>query len=160
MFYTKKLSNSHEVFGVLPWDNDDIFMDEPHEIGKAWAASSLFGTRIYNSMNDITADIGNRLVFSIEDDLDYKIAKDDFLYVEYLKVLKDVILRIDYQVIDRIFDYDEIKLMPFYSNDSIIFQSGYDETPTNFQKFTANQVEKRKFLKERRAWIIEALNNN
>ena len=39
-------------------------------------------------MNDIIADVGSKLLFSIEDDLDYKIAKDSFLYQQYLKTLR------------------------------------------------------------------------
>jgi spore coat protein H len=158
MFYSK-WSEGKEIFGVIPWDND-LFSAQPHEIGRAWAVGSLFGARVYNSMNDVIADIGDKLIFSIEDDLDYKIAKDDFLYDQYLKTLKRVITKIDDNTIDKIFEYNESHLMPFYANDSIIAKSKYDVKATNLQLFTSNLIEKRKFLKDRCAWILEKLNNN
>ncbi len=36
IFYTKT-KNEEEVLGVFPWDYDDIFSDQPHEIGNPWA---------------------------------------------------------------------------------------------------------------------------
>jgi spore coat protein H len=159
LFYSK-WSGGKEIFGVIPWDNDDLFMAEPHEIGRAWAVGSVFGVRVYNSMKDIIADIGDKLIFSIEDDLDYKIAKDAFLYAQYLKTLERVITKIDDNAIDKIFEYNESHLMPFYANDSIIAQSKYDVKATNLQLFNSNLIDKRKFLKDRRALMLQKLNNN
>ena len=47
IFYTK-IKNDKEIFGVIPWDFDDIFVDEPHEIGRSWAVGTIFGTREYS----------------------------------------------------------------------------------------------------------------
>jgi hypothetical protein len=156
IFYTK-IKNGKEVLGVFPWDYDDIFSDQPHEIGNPWAPGTVFGHREYYSMNDVIADVGSKLLYSIEEDLDYKIAKDGFLYQEYLKTLGSVIEKIDPVVIDRVFDYTNAHIGPFYSNDSIIKQSKYDVDETNYDLFVSNLAEKRQMLKDRRAWILEEL---
>jgi spore coat protein H len=156
IFYTK-IKNGKEVLGVFPWDYDDIFSDQPHEIGRAWATGTVFGRREYNSMNDIIADVGTKLLFSIEEDLDYKIAKDAFLYQEYLKTLRSVIEVIDPAVIDKVFNYTNKHIGPFYENDSIIEQSKYDVDETNYNLFVSNIAEKRQMIKDRRAWIMEEL---
>ena len=48
IFYTK-IKDDKEVFGVFPWDYDDIFADQPHEIGKSWATGTIFGHREYSA---------------------------------------------------------------------------------------------------------------
>jgi hypothetical protein len=156
IFFTKFRDNK-EVFGVMPWDFDDIFADLPHEIGNPWAPGTIFGPREYSSMDDIIADVGSKLLFSIEDDLDYKIARDDFLYQQYLKTLRAVIEKIDPVAIDNIFDYTYEHISPFYSNDSIVAQSRYDVDETNYALFAANLADKRQMLKERMDWILQEL---
>jgi hypothetical protein len=156
IFYSK-YKNNREVFGIFPWDLDDIFADQPHEIGNPWATGSTFGERSYSSMDDIIADVGLKLLFSIEDDLDYKIASDDFLYQQYLNTLRNVIEKIDNDVIDRIFDYTYEHISPFYTNDSIIAQSRFDVEQTDFDSFLTNLSSKRQMLKDRRDWIIHQL---
>jgi spore coat protein H len=156
IFYSK-IKNGKEVLGVFPWDYDDIFSDQPHEIGNPWAPGTVFGKRQYYSMNDVIADVGSKLMYSIEDDLDYKIAKDSFLYQEYLKILRSVIEKIDQAAIDRIFDYTDEHIGLFYDNDSIIEQSKYDVDETNYGLFVSNLAEKRQLLKDRRNWILGEL---
>jgi hypothetical protein len=157
IFYAK-IKNDKEIFGVIPWDFDDIFVDEPHEIGRSWAVGTIFGTREYSSMDDIIADVGSKLLFSIEDDLDYKIAKDNFLYQQYLKSLRTVIDKIDLATIDKVFDYTYEHIGLFYENDSIIAQSKYDVDRTNYNLFISNLADKRQMLKDRRNWILQELN--
>jgi hypothetical protein len=156
IFFTK-FKNNKEVFGVIPWDFDDIFADQPHEIGNSWAPGTIFGQREYASMNEIIADVGYKLLFSIEDDLDYKIAKDDFLYQQYLKTLRVIMGKIDLTAIDNICDYTFEHISPFYANDSIVAQSRYDADKTNYELFVTNLAEKRQMLKERRDWILQEL---
>lgn len=156
IFYTK-IMDGDEIFGVFPWDLDDIFADQPHEIGNPWAPGTVFGSREYYSMDDIVADVGLKLLFSIEDDLDYKIAKDEYLYQQYLRTLRKVIERIDNAVIEEVFDNTFEHIGPFYSNDSIIAQSRYDADETNYDLFMANLTSKKQMLKERRNWIIQEL---
>jgi spore coat protein H len=157
IFFYSKIKDGREVLGVFPWDYDDIFADQPHEIGRTWATGSVFGQRDYYSMDDIIADVGSKLLFSIEDDLDYIIAKDDFLYQEYLKTLRTVIAKIDQATIDKIFDYTFAHIGPFYANDSIVTQSKYDVDETNYDLFVANLTAKKKMLKDRRNWILSEL---
>jgi hypothetical protein len=153
IFYTKT-KNGKEVLGVFPWDYDDIFSDQPHEIGNSWAPGTVFGKREYYSNDDVIADVGSKLLYSIEDDLDYKIARDSFLYQEYLKTLRSVIEKIDLAAIDKIFDYTNEHIGAFYDNDSIIEQSKYDVDKTNYSLFVSNLAEKRQMLKDRRNWIL------
>jgi hypothetical protein len=157
VFFYTKIIDGKEILGCFPWDYDDIFSDEPHEIGRDWAPGTVFGHRVYNSMDDIIADVGVKLLFSIEDDLDYKIARDSYLYSEYLKTLRAVIERIDPAAIDSIFAYTNDHIGPFYSNDSIIAQSKYDVDETNYSLFVTNLAEKRQMLKDRRTWILQQL---
>ncbi len=156
IFYTK-IKDGKEIFGVFPWDLDDIFSVQPHEIGNPWATGTVFGSREYSDMNDILADVGMKLLYSIEDDLDYKIARDGFLYQEYLKTLRTVIEKIDPAAIDRIFDYTFDHIDPFYSNDSIVAQSHYDADDTSYDFFITNLAGKRQMLKDRRNWILQEL---
>jgi spore coat protein H len=156
-FYTKTRNNK-EVFGVFPWDYDDIFSDSPHEIGRSWATGTIFGHREYSGMDQVVADVGSKLLYSIEDDLDYKIARDSVLYNQYLKVMKIVIEKIDFQTIDKIFDNTFGQISPFYSDESIIAQSKFDVNETNYDLFVNNLAVKRQMLKERRNWILQELN--
>jgi hypothetical protein len=157
VFFYSKVWDGREVLGVFPWDLDDIFAGRPHEIGNPWAPGTVFGPRAYYNMDDVIADVGSKLLYSIEDDLDYKIAGDDILYQKYLRTLRTVIEKIDLSVIDDVFDYTFRHIGPFYSNDSIIAQSRYDVDETNYDLFTANLEEKKQMLKDRRNWILQEL---
>jgi hypothetical protein len=157
VFFYSKIKDDREVLGVFPWDYDDIFADQPHEIGRDWAPGTIFGHREYWSMDDIIADVGSKLLYSIEDDLDYKIAKDSFLYQEYLKTLRSVIEKIDLAAIDKVFDYTFNHIGPFYANDSIVAQSRYDVDEISYNLFITNLAEKRQMLKDRRNWILQEL---
>jgi len=156
IFYTKT-KNGKEILEVFPWDYDDIFSDQPHEIGNPWAPGTVFGKREYYSMDDVIEDAGSKMLYSIEDDLDYKIARDSFLYQEYLKTLRSVVEKIDLAAIDKIFDYTNEHIGAFYDNDSIIEQSKYDVDETNYSLFVSNLAEKRQMLKDRRNWILGEL---
>ncbi len=157
IFFYTKVKDNKEVFGVFPWDVDDIFADAPHEIGRSWATGTVFGHREYNSMNDVIADVGSKLLYSIEEDIDYKIAKDNFLYQKYLETLRNVVETIDLPAIDAVFDYTFEHIGAFYYDASIIAQSRYDVDETNYNLFTANLSQKRQMLKERRNWILSEL---
>jgi hypothetical protein len=157
IFFFTKANGNKEIFGVFPWDYDDLFSDNPHEIGRSWATGTVFGNRSYPDMSSVIADVGSKLLFSIEDDLDYIIAKDPFLYQQYLKTLRRVVEKIDVVTIDRIFDSTFEHISPFYANDSIVAQSKFDETPTNYNLFKVNLAQKRQMLKDRREMIIQEL---
>jgi len=157
IFFYSTIRDGREVLGVFPWDYDDIFASQPHEIGNEWATGTVFGPREYFSTDDIVADVGSKLLYSIEDDLDYKIAKDSLIYQQYLKTLRSVIEKIDAATIDKVFDYTYDHIGPFYSNDSIVKQSRYDVDETDYDLFVTNLGEKRQMLKERRNWILQEL---
>jgi hypothetical protein len=157
IFFYSTVRNDREVLGVFPWDYDDIFAVQPHEIGNEWAPGTVFGPREYFSMDDIVADVGSKLLYSIEDDLDYKIAKDSLIYQQYLKTLRNVVEKIDMAAIDKVFDYTYDHIGPFYSNDEIINQSKYDVDETDYDLFVTNLAEKRQMLKDRRTWILQEL---
>jgi spore coat protein H len=154
--YTKWV-DGREIFGVYPWDLDDLFEEFPHEIGRGWASGSVFGTRIYNSMDDVIADVGEKLLFSIEDDLDYIIARDEFLYGQYLNNLRIVMSKITPDIIEAIVLSVHNQIQPFYDVDEIIEQSRYDQDSTNQQLFDINLADKRQRLLDRRAWIVQEL---
>ena len=158
LFLYSKIRNNKEIFGFFPWDFDDLFSDLPHEIGRSWAIGTVFGKRSYSGMNAVIADVGSKLLFSIEDDLDYKIAKDNILYQKYLITLRTVIEKIDQSTIDKIFDYTFEHISPFYSNDSIIILSKFDANATNYDLFVNNLAKKRQLLKDRRNWILQEIN--
>jgi hypothetical protein len=101
--------------------------------------------------------VGSKLLFSIEDDLDYEIARDSVLYQQYLKTLRTVIEKIDIATIDKIFDYTKEHIGAFYANDSIIAQSRFDVDETNYNLFVTNLAGKRQMLKDRRNWILQEL---
>ncbi len=157
IFFYSTIRDDREVLGVFPWDYDDIFADQPHEIGNDWGPGTVFGPREYYSVDDVVADVGSKLLYSIEDDLDYKIAKDSLIYQEYLKTLRTVMEKIDLTAIDRVFDYTYDHIGPFYSNDSIVEQSRYDVDETDYDLFITNLAEKRQMLKDRRNWILQEL---
>ena len=157
IFFYSTIRDDREILGVFPWDYDDIFAGQPHEIGNEWAPGTVFGPREYFNMDDIVADVGSKLLYSIEDDLDYKIAKDSFIYQQYLKTLRTVIEKIDAAAIDKVFDYTYDHISPFYSNDSIVKQSRYDVDETDYDLFVTNISEKRQMLKDRRTWILQEL---
>ncbi len=58
-------------FDIIPWDYDDIFKPLPHEGSEARGEVDR-----------------NRMVFSIEDDLDKKIASDPVIYQYYVEAFK------------------------------------------------------------------------
>jgi spore coat protein H len=157
-FYSKKF-DGRLLFGVCPWDFDDIFSDSPHEIGNSWATGTVFGHRKYDKMSDIITAVGSKLLFSVEDDLDYKIATDSYLYQQYLKVLNDAVTQFNDQFIDEVLDFTYDHISPFYSNPDIIAQSKYDQKETSYDLFINNIAVKRQLLKERRNFIVNELNN-
>ncbi len=157
IFLYSKIKNGREVLGVFPWDLDDIFADQPHEIGNPWGSGTVFGSREYYSMDDVITDVGSKLIYSIEDDMDYTIARDNVLYQQYLKTLRNIIEKISLNDIDEICDYTFAHIGPFYSNDSIIAQSQNDVDMTSYDLFVANLEDKRQMLKERRSRILQEL---
>ena len=138
-------------YKIIPWDYDDIFRQYPHEVGRTWAIGTLFGDRNYDSHQDILDEIGDKLIFSIEDDLDYAIAMDSFLYARYESTLANLVKEMDMEDIGTLFDRVENELAPFYSDGEVILQSQYDSNPTSLELWQDNMIEKQALLEERLA---------
>ena len=97
-------------FRIIPWDYDDIFALTPHE----GAAESK-------------KHIGNKLLFSSEDQLDKKIASDPYLYKIYLSRMKEVLENFSPAVLKKIFENVYSELCPYYSVSEVISNSQYDQ---------------------------------
>ncbi len=146
-------SNNRESggrFRIIPWDYDDVFNDKPHEIGSGWGIGTLFGDRSYASVQEVIDEIGENPIYSIEDDLDYTIARDSFLYSKYLEELEVVLDAVDEAYIYNLFEEVKQKLLPFYARAEIIEQSVYDDKPTNKSRLLSNLNDKRSLLIKRR----------
>ncbi len=157
IFFYSTVENQEIRFRILPWDYDDIFKENPHEVGRTWGTGTLFGTRTYDSREDIFAEIGDRMVFSIEDDLDYTIARDSLLYARYEEVLTGMIGDLSAEDIDAEFRQIERELTPFYNDPELIEQSHYDRYPCNREEWEQNMMDKQAFLTERLEWMKSEL---
>lgn len=146
-------------FYPIPWDYDDIFSGAPHEVGTPWGMGTLFGKRFYESMEEIYADVGKTLVYSIEDDLDYTIAKDPVLYSAYTSALKNLFGELDADVIERIFAETESELTTFYNSIAVIEQSQYDQQMTTRQLWLDNMNDKKALINNRLDDIKQQLNS-
>lgn len=156
IFFYTTLKNGELVYTPLPWDCDDIFLEFPHEIGREWGTGKLFGNRNYNSMDDVIADVGDVLLFSIEEDLDYKIATDTYMYQEYLKQAHYVTQVLTEEVIENIFSEVYYELEPFYTNLDLEALSQYDEQATSYQQWLDNlKSSKQLVLNQRKAMTLK-----
>lgn len=155
-FYGKTI-NGEVYFDILPWDYDDLFGSQPHEVGNKWDTGTAFGHRNYDSYDDVIKVLNDRLIFSIEDDLDYIIAVDDFLYQKYMVELEYVIAQFSTADIEQMFVILKERLDPFYAIPEVIAQSEYDASTTSILKYNNNLVAKEKFLIDRLSWIKDEL---
>ena len=96
-------------YRIIPWDYDDIFASAPHE-----------GSLQRNKA------IGDKLIFSSEDDLDKKIASDPYLYKVYLTKFKEVLEKLSPALLKQVFENTYAELYPYYSNKDIISNSEFD----------------------------------
>jgi len=149
VFFYSQLRQGHISFRIIPWDYDDIFSTYPHEVGRSWGIGKQFGNRSYDTQQDIYDEIGEKMVFSIEDDLDYAIARDSFLYARYEQSLSEWLEEIKPGDVDALFDRLEKELGPYYLEEEVITQSQYDLHPTSPEQWQANMAEKRIQIKDR-----------
>jgi spore coat protein H len=96
-------------YRIIPWDYDDIFAGAPHE-----------GSLQRNKA------IGDKLIFSSEDDLDKKIASDPYLYKVYITKFKEVLEKLSPALMKQVFENTYAELYPYYSNKDIISNSEFD----------------------------------
>lgn len=152
--YFYSMAGQEEIrYRVIPWDYDDIFSYRPHEVGRYWGTGTLFGERRYESYQDVIDEIGDKLVFSIEDDLDYIIAMDSFLYASYEKTMGEMINGFGKDDLKLLFDEIEKELRPFYNIEDVILQSQYDRQATSEVLWQENMAEKKNLL----TWRLDSM---
>ncbi|MCK4991703.1 MAG: CotH kinase family protein, partial [Bacteroidales bacterium] len=144
-------------FSIIPWDYDDLFRSYPHEVGLTWGTGYLLGDRHYETHQDILDEIGDKMIFSIEDDLDYSIAMDPYLYDQYESTIAGMIEEMDLGDIDALFEQVKGELLPFYYNEEIVVQSQFDQHETSFKIWNNNMEDKKAFVKDRLAAMKEQL---
>lgn len=144
-------------YNVIPWDLDDIFADLPHEIGNTWSTGNGFGNRYYATTQDVINDVGEKLIFSIEDDLDYIIAKDPYLYAIYLEELEKLMNLITEDDIRQEFDIIEQELVSFFEDSDIVDQTIHDIEPCDPMMLMEELNDKESLLINRRQNIIDQL---
>jgi spore coat protein H len=159
VFFYALIEQDQIRFRIIPWDYDDLFSANPHEVGRAWGTGHLFGDRYYPTRQDILNEIGNRLIFSIEDDLDYIIATDPYLYARYQECLAEMFRNMDPGDLDELFEQVRLELLPYYYRPEIISQSGFDQQETSYRLWDQNMKDKKDLLKNRLKAIKEELNN-
>jgi spore coat protein H len=96
-------------FKIIPWDYDDLFLPSPHE-GKEERRRIL----------------GDKLIFSSEDQLDIKIATDPYLYRRYLIQFREALEQLSVETLKEAFENTYAELYPYYSDNEIISMSKYD----------------------------------
>lgn len=146
MFFYTKVINGNLVFSPIPWDCDDIFEPTPHEIGRQWGFGPLFNQRSYNTIDDLIADVGDILLFSVEEDLDYIIANDEVLYDAYLQQVEWVTNKLNHELINTVFSSVHHELLKYYTSLNLEELSRFDERPTSVILWEENMEEKRQLV--------------
>lgn len=158
VFFYAMVQQGKIRYKIIPWDYDDIFSTKPHEVGRSWGPGTLFGERSYNTHQEVIDEIGQKMIFSIEDDLDYVIAMDSVLYTYYELELTRLMESLDDRMIANMFNRLEEELIPFYHNEEMILQSQYDNHPTSYELWQSNMQEKQSHLEERFEFMRQQLN--
>ena len=133
VFYYVLPDQSPARFGIIPWDFDDILVKDPHE-GKEVRDRQL----------------GDQLIFSSEDKLDRLIARDPYLYKQYLIQFDKVMQVLDSESLTHIFREIENDLAPYFTTNSVVDASKHDFRPVeNWQALKDNMASNLGYLKSR-----------
>lgn len=95
---------------IIPWDFDDIFSGQPHE-GRETRAK----------------EFGDKLIFSLEDQLDIAIAKDPYLYKEYLKAYYRFLQNLTDNHLAEILNRVYAEVYPYFLQEDVLAQSQFDQ---------------------------------
>lgn len=134
IFFFNNASGDSIKFGIIPWDYDDVFVDNPHE---------GYVIRFLN--------FGDKLAFSSEDALDYKLVTNEYAYAKYLQILADVVNEISVSVIKDVFESTYQDLYPYYCRKDILKMSKFDKYgKTDLKKLEENMKTTYKWLVQRR----------
>lgn len=130
-----------EKFDIIPWDYDDIFRREPHEGAKARQAK-----------------LTDKLIFSIEDELDRSIASDEWLYSQYRMAFKKLLTTRDMEVIGRTFEQVVQELELLATDPAMNKVSGYMEKDSfNIEQARESIRIAREFLLNQRIVLLKTL---
>lgn len=131
-------------YDVIAWDYDDLFMVSPHE-----------GREVRNQQYK------NRLIFSLEDELDQTIASDDFVYTKYQEIIVEAFYICDDSLLSSTANkvLDELYKL---SKDSINDKASLylDKEPFTIEEARYDINKSIEFLKSRRALILKELVSN
>jgi spore coat protein H len=97
-------------FGIIPWDYDDIFKNQPHES--------------YKKRNKV---LDHKLLFSGEAYLDIVIDRDRYLYSRFLQSFQEVLEILDPVVLKAAFEKVYMELYPYFTDQELIAQSVTDQ---------------------------------
>ncbi len=130
-----------QKFDIIPWDYDDIFRREPHEGAKARQAK-----------------LTDKLIFSIEDELDRSIASDEWLYAQYRAAFRNMLTTRDMKVIGRTFD-QVLQELELVANDPAMNKvSGYMEKDSFHIEQAKESIKiAQEFLVNQRIVLLKAL---
>ena len=125
-------------FSIIPWDYDDLFFIAPHEGNAERKKLPL-----------------EKLIFSVEDQMDKKIVTDTYLYENYLNKLKEVLNQLSPSVLKRAFECTFAELYPYYSNNEIISMSVYDVyRDANLERLKSDMVSLYAYLINSRTFYL------
>lgn len=144
VFFFNKASGDSIKFGIIPWDYDDIFLDNPHE------------GYIIRFLN-----FGDKLAFSSEDALDYKLITNEYTYTKYLQTLADVVEEISVSVLKDVFELTYQELYPYYCKKDILKMSKVDKYgKTNLSSLELEMQNTYKWLVKKERQLQNYYRNN
>ena len=97
-------------FEIIPWDFDDLLQGHPHEGAVVRARSQ-----------------SDKLLFSLEDELDKKIAADPYLYQKYLQAYDELLRKLTTEQLRNVITMVYKEVSPYYLQPDVIAQSQYDQ---------------------------------
>ena len=141
VFFYNKAGGDSVKFGIIPWDYDDIFMDSPHE-------GSLVRYLYF----------GNKLAFSSEDVLDFRLISDEYTYIKYLQTLIDVVEIISVPKIKEVLESAYQELYPYFNKKDILKVTKVDKYgKTNLSKLELDMQNTYKWLVQKREKTAKVL---
>lgn len=128
-------------FDILPWDYDDIFRREPHEGAEARSVK-----------------LKDKMIFSIEDELDQRIASDEWLYAQYRAAFKEMLVTRNMEAINRTFNQVLHELESIANDPEINKASGFLEKDAfSIEKVKQDIKTTQEFLLNQRVVLLNAL---
>lgn len=131
-------------YDLIAWDYDDLFMVSPHE-----------GREVRNQQYK------NRLIFSLEDELDQIIVSDDFVYAKYQEMIIETFSICDDSLLSTTANkvLDELSKL---SKDTINAKASLylDKEPFTLEEARYDINKSIEYLKSRRALILKELDSN